>query len=178
MVKSMVVTVAVLVSCVLPLQGREFEVGGEETSWKLPSSSSVYSQWAQRNRFLVGDVLVWKYDGKSDSVLEVTKQDYDECNTWRPIATYEDGNTKMTLKHSGAFYFISGAEGHCQKGQKVEVIVLSQHHGATGPAVSPAIEPAPAALSPTPAAHEESSASAQPIARWIVSVIWIGIVMA
>ncbi|KAI4380517.1 hypothetical protein MLD38_006696 [Melastoma candidum] len=177
MVKLMVVAAVVLVSWVLPLQGWEFEVGGEDASWKLPLCLQCTANGLTANNSSSEmSYLVWKYNRKSDSVLEVTKQDYDECNTRRPIATYKGGNTKMTLEHSGAFYFVSGAEGHCQKGQKVKVIVLSQHHRSKGPAAAPVNEPAAAAL--WIAACEEGSASALQIARWIVSVTWIGTIMA
>lgn len=82
---------------------------------------------------------VWSYDGGKDSVLHVTKEDYVNCNTSNPIATYKDGNTKLLLDRSGPFYFISGAGGHCEKGQKLVVVVLSPRHRYTG--ISPAPSP-------------------------------------
>ncbi|KAG5589024.1 hypothetical protein H5410_039538 [Solanum commersonii] len=66
-------------------------------------------------RFLVRDSLVWKYDGAKDSVLEVSKRDYVTCNTSSPIAMHNDGNTKIVLEHSGAYYFISGVKGIVSK---------------------------------------------------------------
>ncbi|KAF3635231.1 hypothetical protein FXO38_24496 [Capsicum annuum] len=132
-------------------EAREHLVGGKNDSWKIPSSESdSLNHWAEKRRFLVGDSLVWKYDGKTDSVLEVSKRDYVTCNTTSPIKVHNDGNTKIVLKHSGAYYFISGAKGHCEQGQKLIVVTLSDKNmrfmGA--PAPSPAEIDGPA-VAPT-----------------------------
>lgn len=82
---------------------------------------------------------VWNYDGDKDSVLQVSKEDYGNCNTSNPIEEHKDGNTKVKLDRAGAFYFISGEKGHCEKGQKLVVVVLTPRHGYT--AISPAPSP-------------------------------------
>lgn len=82
---------------------------------------------------------MWKYDSGKDSVFQVNKEDYINCNTYKPIEEYKDGNTKLKLDRSGPFYFISGADGHCEKGQKLAVVVLSPKHRYSG--VSPAPSP-------------------------------------
>ncbi|CAN4077105.1 unnamed protein product [Withania somnifera] len=108
-------------------EARDHLVGGANDSWKIPSSESdSLNRWAEKSRFLVGDSLVWKYDKEQDSVLEVSKKDYVTCNTSSPIAVHNDGNTKIVLDHSGAYYFISGAKGHCEQGQKLIVVTLSE----------------------------------------------------
>ena len=95
---------------------------------------------------------MWKYDGQKDSVLQVTKEAYAACNTTNPIEEYKDGNTKVKLDKSGPFYFISGAEGHCEKGQKIVVVVMSQKHTQVGsPAPSPVEFEVPA-VAPTSSA--------------------------
>lgn len=93
---------------------------------------------------------VWKYDGKVDSVLQVTKEDYESCTKSKPIQEDKDGNTKIELKQSGPYYFISGADGHCEKGEKLIVVVISSGHK---PKVvgSPAPAPVAASYSPAPA---------------------------
>ncbi|KAJ6697730.1 BLUE COPPER PROTEIN [Salix purpurea] len=57
-------------------QAKDVLVGGKTDAWKIPSSESSDSlnKWAEEARFLVGDSLVWKYDGQKDSVLQVTKE--------------------------------------------------------------------------------------------------------
>ncbi|KAK9098203.1 hypothetical protein Syun_025248 [Stephania yunnanensis] len=110
------------------IEARELLVGGNTDSWKVPSSQSEsLNQWAQRSRFIIGDTLVWKYSS-DDSVLQVTRKDYLNCDVSSPIAEYRDGNAKIALTRSGPHYFISGADGHCEKGQKMIVVVLSEKH--------------------------------------------------
>ncbi|XP_022852878.1 early nodulin-like protein 1 [Olea europaea var. sylvestris] len=97
----------VFLLCVLS-EAREFVVGGENNLWAVPSS----------------------YDSKIDSVLEVTEEDYKIYYNANPIKLRHDGETKISLEKSGPFFFISGAEEHCEKGQKLEVMVLSDKHGS------------------------------------------------
>ncbi|KAI4380996.1 hypothetical protein MLD38_007116 [Melastoma candidum] len=125
-------------------EAREFVVGGGgwSTQWKVPSSESYpLNAWAEASRFQVGDTLVWNYDAGVDSVLQVTSEDYSSCNMAAPIQAYSDGNTRVTLNRSGPFYFISGAQGHCDKGQKLIVVVMSPRHTTVHVTRSPA--PAP-----------------------------------
>lgn len=82
---------------------------------------------------------VWKYDAAKDSVLQVTKEDYLNCNTTKPVAEYKDGNTKVKLDKSGPFFFISGVKENCEKGQKLIVVVMSPRSRFTG--ISPAPSP-------------------------------------
>ncbi|GMI89259.1 early nodulin-like protein 15 [Hibiscus trionum] len=122
-------------------EAKEILVGGKTDAWKIPSSESdSLNKWAEKARFRLGDSLVWKYDGGKDSVLQVTKTAYLSCNTSNPLAEYKDGDTKVRLQKSGPYFFISGAKGHCEQGQKVIVVVLSQKHGNIG--ISPAPSPA------------------------------------
>ncbi|KAF5749508.1 putative Early nodulin-like protein 15 [Tripterygium wilfordii] len=136
-------------------EGRDILIGGKSNGWKIPSSESdSLNKWAQASRFQIGDSLVWNYDQSKDSVLQVSKKDYETCNTSNPLAAFKDGNTKVKLERSGAYYFISGAEGHCEEGQKLIIVVLSSRPGrfiAMSPAPSP-VEfegPAAAAVAPT-----------------------------
>ncbi|PKI70223.1 hypothetical protein CRG98_009415 [Punica granatum] len=140
--------VLMLIVSLTPSEATDFLVGGKENSWQVPSSPSEFNRWAQKNRFKVGDYLVWKEDAKSDWVLEVTRQGYETCNTSNPVRSYSDGSTRVKLDRSGPFFFISGVKGHCEKGQKLEVVVLSEDHHRKSEAPSPA----PAnSTAPTPA---------------------------
>ncbi|KAJ9162960.1 hypothetical protein P3X46_022688 [Hevea brasiliensis] len=104
----------------------EILVGGKQIVWEIPPSNNTLNLWAERTRFKVGDVLVWKYDLNAESVLQVTEKGYDRCNTSNPIKQHKDGFTKMELEHSGPFSFISGTQGHCEKGLKLIVVVHSE----------------------------------------------------
>ncbi|KAA8525583.1 hypothetical protein F0562_007438 [Nyssa sinensis] len=136
-------------------EAREFLIGGNTDSWKIPSSESdSLNKWAESSRFLIGDSLVWKYDSNKDSVLQVTKRDYMSCNSSSPVEEYKDGNTKVKLDRSGPYYFISGSEGHCEKGQKLIVVVMSARHSrfvGISPAPSPVEFEGPA-VAPTSSA--------------------------
>lgn len=92
---------------------------------------------------------VLEYDANNDSVLEVVEADYKSCKKGNPVKAFHDGKTKIELDRSGPFYFISGADGHCEKGQKLVVEVLSAERGSIGR--SPASAPYPYAPAPAPA---------------------------
>ncbi|XP_022862297.1 early nodulin-like protein 1 [Olea europaea var. sylvestris] len=87
--------------CILS-EAREFVVGSENNLWAVPSFVDEFNKWVEKTRFQIGDSLVLKYDSKTDSVLEVTEE--------------------------GPFFFISEADEHCKKGQKLKVMVLFDKH--------------------------------------------------
>jgi hypothetical protein len=90
---------------------------------------------------------VFKYDDGADSVLEVTRDDYNRCSTTSPLATHKAasggaGRVTVPLPRSGPFYFISGKPGSCQMGQRVVVVVISEKHSRRGffaPAAAPSM---------------------------------------
>ncbi|KAK1316316.1 hypothetical protein QJS10_CPA05g02213 [Acorus calamus] len=123
-------------------EAKDFLVGGTTNAWKIPTSKTdSLNSWAQGTRFQIGDSLVWKYEAKKDSVVEVTREAYLSCNATDPISQNDEGNTTVRFERSGAFYFISGEKGHCQKGQKLIVVVLSRRSGGSASSSSPS--PAP-----------------------------------
>ncbi|XP_020238072.1 mavicyanin [Cajanus cajan] len=114
----------------------EFQVGGSK-GWVVPPANDTnhYNDWASNNRFHVGDTIWFKY--KKDSVMEVRGVDYTNCNATHPTLFSNSGNSVVKLDHSGTFYFISGASGHCEKGQKMIVRVMAddslpQHAKSSG----------------------------------------------
>eukprot|EP00253_Pinus_taeda_P008800 PITA_08800 len=121
--------------------------------WEVPNDTKIqiYTEWAGKNRFQVGDSLVFNYSSSEDSVLQVSCEDYDSCNTSKPIRKFQDCPLVFTLNQSGSFYFISGANGHCQKAQKLHVVVMAIR-GVRPPSSPPQFPPAPApAPAPVPA---------------------------
>ncbi|AES59115.1 putative cupredoxin [Medicago truncatula] len=136
---------------------KDILLGGKTDAWKVPSSESdSLNKWASSVRFQVGDHLILKYEAGKDSVLQVSKEDYDSCNISKPIKHYNDGNTKVRFDHSGPYYYISGEKGHCEKGQKLTVVVMSLKGGsrpivAFSPSPSPAEVEGPAASAVAPA---------------------------
>ncbi|CAF2131793.1 unnamed protein product [Brassica rapa] len=62
--------------------GYKFYVGGRD-GWILTPSED-YSHCSHRNRFQVNDTLYFKYAKEKDSVLEVSEEEYNICNTTHP----------------------------------------------------------------------------------------------
>ncbi|CAA0370605.1 unnamed protein product [Arabidopsis thaliana] len=151
-------------------EARIINVGGSLDAWKVPESPNhSLNHWAESVRFQVGDALLFKYDSKIDSVLQVTKENYEKCNTQKPLEEHKDGYTTVKLDVSGPYYFISGApSGNCAKGEKVTVVVQSPNHPKPGPAaVTPTLPPkpsttpaAPAPAPPTPSPKSSTSTMA------------------
>ncbi|KAF8090416.1 hypothetical protein N665_0477s0021 [Sinapis alba] len=126
---------------------RRFYVGGSR-GWVMNPRES-YNTWAERNRFQVNDTLYFKYAKGSESVQQVMKADYDGCNIRNPLEKFDNGESEVTLNRSGPFYFISGKQDHCLKGQKLIVVVLAIRHPKKVP-ISPAKPPS---MAQPPKAH-------------------------
>ncbi|KAL1292980.1 hypothetical protein HN51_053544 [Arachis hypogaea] len=135
----MIMTMIIFLGASSAVEGaRDFKVG-DHLGWHEPGPNNIsyYIQWAQMNRFQIGDSLVFEY--QNDSVLVVEKWKYFHCDPNNPITSYDDGNSTVILDRSGFFYFISGTENHCHNGQKLIVEVISpQHMAIFRPAASPA----------------------------------------
>ncbi|CAA6658264.1 unnamed protein product [Spirodela intermedia] len=137
---------AVVVATVVPpvvAAGVQFRVGGS-MGWRVPAGDAEsYNQWAERNRFKIGDSLLFAYPAGRDSVLLVTKEGFDGCDTASPPAASlgADGNTVFTFNRSGPFFFISGAGDNCRKGEKMVVIVLADRSNRSSPTAAPPSTP-------------------------------------
>ncbi|KAK7383389.1 hypothetical protein VNO78_29068 [Psophocarpus tetragonolobus] len=139
----------------------EILVGGKTDAWNIPTSDpNSLNQWSAKARFQVGDYLVWKYDASKDSVLQVSKEDYGNCSISNPIKEYNDGTTKVKLDRSGPFYFISGAKGHCEKGQKLVVVVITPRRRSSTSSTAPSPSPSPSPSSAPSSAEFDAPAVA------------------
>ncbi|KAG6720120.1 hypothetical protein I3842_03G043500 [Carya illinoinensis] len=117
-----------------PVSSFEFQVGGTQTQgWVVPpvNDSKIYNDWASETRFRVGDTVRFKYE--KDSVMEVNESDYKRCNSSHPNFFSNTGNTVFGLDYPGPFYFISGVSGHCKKGQRLIVKVMSAEAEQSAP---------------------------------------------
>ncbi|XP_040990169.1 early nodulin-like protein 1 [Juglans microcarpa x Juglans regia] len=160
--------VAGLVCLMLLMQmgdATQFKVGGSK-GWTVPTDPNEvhYNQWAEKNRFQIGDSLLFVYPPDQDSVLHVKEEDYINCNTEAPIEKFSDGNTVVKLSQSGPFYFVSGNKDHCLKNEKFVVIVLADRSNQTrtgSPAPAPAGEESPS----PPAGTVEINPSPAPVSE-------------
>ncbi|XP_020874020.1 early nodulin-like protein 2 isoform X2 [Arabidopsis lyrata subsp. lyrata] len=136
---------------------RKFKVGGSG-AW-VPNPPENYESWSGRNRFLVHDTLYFSYAKGADSVVEVNKADYDACNSKNPIKRVDDGDSEISLDRYGPFYFISGNEDNCKKGQKLAVVVISAKVPSTA---QPPHAAAPGSSTPGGAHSPKSSSPVSP----------------
>ncbi|PKA59266.1 Early nodulin-like protein 1 [Apostasia shenzhenica] len=116
-------------SACLPALSIDFVVGGSD-GWTIPSSNDTdfYNHWAAKNRFKVGDTVSFKY--KKDSVMVVSEEEYDKCHSAHPVFFSNNGKTEVRLDRPGLFYFMSGADGHCERGQKMIIKVMGDGTGS------------------------------------------------
>ncbi|XP_066309920.1 early nodulin-like protein 1 [Miscanthus floridulus] len=147
-------------------EAHAFYAGGRD-GWVLDPTES-YNHWAGRNRFQVNDAIVFTHEKGVDSVLQVTEQDFDTCNTRNPVRRLQadvgsSGSSVFRLDRSGPFFFISSDEDRCQKGQKLYIIVMAVRQPTTPPA--PAVAPAPDSAFP-PAPAPESAFPLAPSPVW------------
>lgn len=54
----------------------------------------------------------------------VSEEEYEKCHSAHPLFFANDGDGVFKLDRPGLFYFISGAAGHCERGQKMIVKVI------------------------------------------------------
>ncbi|KAJ8435917.1 hypothetical protein Cgig2_013264 [Carnegiea gigantea] len=156
-----------VLSLVLLMQRGEattFVVGGTKGWTVPPNNSPVFNQWAEKMRFQLGDSLLFVYHPANDSVLRVTKENYDSCNTTSPLEKYTDGHTEIKFNQSGPYYFISGNKDDCLKNEKLVVVVLADRtkKASSPPSPPPSSTPAPApttASPPAPSTDEGGAAA-------------------
>ncbi|KAE8125619.1 hypothetical protein FH972_020402 [Carpinus fangiana] len=138
----------------------QFTIGGSK-GWTLPAPNEVhYNQWAENNRFQIGDSLVFAYQAGQDSVFHVTQDAYNNCNTSDPLEKYSDGHTVVNLDRSGPFYFISGNRDNCLKNEKVVVTVLADRSNSSNTNQTTTASPPPSGstgTAPSPAPSGEES---------------------
>ncbi|KAJ3698922.1 hypothetical protein LUZ61_002627 [Rhynchospora tenuis] len=160
MSKGLIVTLC-FVLLVSVTAATQFKVGGSG-DWKVPESGAKsYNQWAEANRFKMGDNIAFTYPANQDSVLLVDSNAYNSCDATSPIDRFTDGNTIFTFARSGSFYFISGKQDNCKNGEKLHIVVLANRNNSTGLAPSPSLSP-PTGAPPAEAPPAEAPSASSP----------------
>ncbi|RZC53818.1 hypothetical protein C5167_012675 [Papaver somniferum] len=136
-------------------------VVGDSLGWIIPASPSVYSDWASKQTFKVGDSLVFNFAVGLHTAYEVSKADYDSCNAAAaPIGSLlASSPATIRLATAGNHYYLCTLGGHCSAGQKLSITVAS---GSAAAAPTPVAGDTPAA-SPTPVASPVPSPSTSPV---------------
>lgn len=78
---------------------------------------------------------VFRYS-PGQGVEEVTRENFDTCNTTNVLATYGNGNTTVPLTRGGDRYFVSGNKLYCLGGMKLHVHVEGDDK-ALAPTIAP-----------------------------------------
>ncbi|KAG4997868.1 hypothetical protein JHK82_028639 [Glycine max] len=86
---------------------------GDSSGWDI---STNLDAWIADKNFRVGDAL-------GQSVEEVTKENFNTCNTTNVLATHGNGNTTVPLTRAGDRYFVSGNKLYCLGGMKLHAHV-------------------------------------------------------
>uniref|UniRef100_A0A0E0QA40 Phytocyanin domain-containing protein n=1 Tax=Oryza rufipogon TaxID=4529 RepID=A0A0E0QA40_ORYRU len=86
-----------------------YEVG-DKTGWTIMGNPN-YTAWAASKKFHLGDTVVFTYNKQFHNVMAVSKSDYKNCNTSKPIATWSTGNDSVVLNATGHHYFLGGGLG-------------------------------------------------------------------
>ncbi|XP_024968570.1 early nodulin-like protein 1 [Cynara cardunculus var. scolymus] len=147
----------------------EFMVGGTG-DWSL--TSTFYNQWAQQSRFQIGDTVLFNYEAGKDSVVQVTKDDYNNCNPASPIAMYSDGHSLVKFRQSGPHYFISGLVENCKNNQKIVMVVMADRtNRSSPPAPAPEGQESPSPPLAPPTEDYNPNAAISTVTSFIYSVV-------
>ncbi|KAJ1435760.1 Phytocyanin domain [Sesbania bispinosa] len=92
---------------------------GDNSGWDI---STNLDTWVADKKFNIGDVLLFQYSS-ANSVDEVTKENFDTCNTSNVLRSYGNGNTTVPLTKAGDRYFVCGNRLYCLGGMKLHVHV-------------------------------------------------------
>ncbi|XVF73536.1 hypothetical protein PTKIN_Ptkin12aG0209600 [Pterospermum kingtungense] len=104
-------------------------------------------------------VVVFNYDSSSHSVDEVSKSDYDNCNSGNALKSYTGGKTVITLSSTGTMYFICPTAGHCSAGMKVAVPVVAASGSTPSTPSTPSGSPPSGSTSSPPPPPSSSGAA-------------------
>ncbi|KAK1554865.1 hypothetical protein Q3G72_018511 [Acer saccharum] len=94
---------------------------------------------------IIRDSSVFEYNNQFHNLKRVTLQDFRSCNaTWASITVYSSGSDSINLKGLCHYYFLGDYPGHCQAGQKIDILVTPSSFRSRGSQSS-----APYALPPS-----------------------------
>ncbi|KAG8069814.1 hypothetical protein GUJ93_ZPchr0006g40953 [Zizania palustris] len=114
----------------------QFQVGGAN-GWSVPGANAEsYNDWAEKNRFQIGDSLVFVYPKGKDSVLLVEPADYNSCNTSSYDKMFADGNTSQRHRSVSVCLVLFPASGVVERANAV-VIACTHQSTAVVPVTSP-----------------------------------------
>ncbi|XP_020553011.1 mavicyanin-like [Sesamum indicum] len=120
--KSCIVLMFLMMAFLEGSMGAVYKVG-DSAGWTITGVD--YEKWASAHTFKVGDTVDFKYDHQFHNVMEVSRQDFESCNSSSPILNYTTGHDSVKLTSGGHHYYLCGIPGHCAAGQKIDIFVRS-----------------------------------------------------
>ncbi|XP_010513170.1 PREDICTED: mavicyanin-like [Camelina sativa] len=148
---------------------------GDSKGWTMIEVD--YEAWASSRTFQVGDSLVFSYNNNFHDVTEVTHNDFQLCESSKPLVTYNTGSDSIILTKPGVQQFICGVPGHCKSGQKLQIHVLPASLGhVAAPVPAPVRSPSSSSsLSPANAPQYQHQMAPSPLQSGASkSASWIG----
>ncbi|CAH2060059.1 unnamed protein product [Thlaspi arvense] len=143
---------------------------GDSSGWTIMGAN--YESWASSRTFQVGDSLVFEYNKDFHDVTQVSHNDFELCESSKPLAKYQTGSDTISLTKPGLQNFICGVPGHCDIGQKLQILVLPASLGpvaaplpapvrspTTSLSPSPVVNAPQCQMGPSPAPHSAASTS-------------------
>ncbi|XP_030933390.1 mavicyanin-like [Quercus lobata] len=112
--------------------GAMTHIVGGSFGWRFPANTSFYQAWAKPRNFTSGDKLIFLYTTGLHNVLEVKKEDYDDCTQNHVIKKYDNGPAIFEVTKPGDHYFICGLKNHCQNGERLKISVMKGGESSGG----------------------------------------------
>ncbi|CAL5407634.1 unnamed protein product [Camellia sinensis] len=147
MAKQVVVCVLGVLGLALTCKATFYTVG-DSSGWDI---STDLDTWVKGKTFAVGDVLLFQYSS-IHSVNEVTKNNYQGCNTTNVLQSSSNGNTTFPLSTPGDRYYVCGDKLHCLGGMKLHINIAGNQ--AASPTNAP--ESATTSLPTTPSSKSNN----------------------
>ncbi|XP_074319636.1 mavicyanin-like [Silene latifolia] len=111
---------------------------GDTSGWDI---SSDLDSWPAGKSFTVGDVLMFQYSSSSNSVCQLTEEEFQKCDTSNAILRSTSGNTTFPLNKPGEMYFACCNRLYCLGGMKLHVHV--EPNSTAAPVGAPIAAPGP-----------------------------------
>ncbi|GAV91645.1 Cu_bind_like domain-containing protein [Cephalotus follicularis] len=125
--------------------GTRYTVG--DAVWSIPPYPDYYTNWSSSHVFYIRDSLLFEFETELYNVIQVPKQDYDNCTFNNPIKILNSGPTIILLNEEGVFYYICNMSNYCALGQKISVFV-QKHLKMIPPCSAPLPSPSVAHFAP------------------------------
>ncbi|KAJ7974818.1 cucumber peeling cupredoxin-like [Quillaja saponaria] len=133
--------------------GTRYTVG--DSPWNIPPYPTYFDNWSSSNFFRTGDSLVFDFETNLYNLIQVPRQDYEDCTSCNPIKVLTYGPATIPLTHRGVFYFICNISNYCSLGQKISVTVHN-YRSPDNPTPAPLPSPSPPPTSPVPISSPSS----------------------